>query len=73
MKADKRYTPVVGGRVVQLGKVSGQDAYEAVSKIVPHATFPGRNLPRLQALMPHYRRTLPLRAQARFRLQVLSD
>jgi hypothetical protein len=33
--ADKRYAAVVGGRIVKLGKVSGQDAYNAVSKIVP--------------------------------------
>jgi hypothetical protein len=33
--ADKRYAAVVGGRLVKLGKVSSQDAYDAVSKIVP--------------------------------------
>jgi tetratricopeptide (TPR) repeat protein len=36
LKADKKYTQAVGGRIVKLGKVSGQEAYEAVSKIVPH-------------------------------------
>ena len=33
--ADKRYAAVVGGRIVKLGKVSSQEAYETVSKIVP--------------------------------------
>src|ERR1700693_5875700 len=32
--ADKRYAALVGGRIIKLGKVSGQDAYDAVSKIV---------------------------------------
>jgi tetratricopeptide (TPR) repeat protein len=32
--ADKRYAALVGGRIVKLGKVSGQEAYDAVSKIV---------------------------------------
>jgi hypothetical protein len=36
LRADSKYSTVVGGRVVKLGKVSGQGAYEAVSKIVPH-------------------------------------
>lgn len=35
LSADKRYASVVGGRVVKLGKASGQDAYDAVSKIIP--------------------------------------
>jgi hypothetical protein len=35
VKADKKYAAAVGGRVVRLGKVSGQNAYEAVSQIVP--------------------------------------
>jgi len=35
LKADKRYAPVVGGRIVKLGKVSGQEAYGVVSQIVP--------------------------------------
>lgn len=34
LSADKRYAALVGGRIVKLGKVSGQDAYDAVSKIV---------------------------------------
>jgi tetratricopeptide (TPR) repeat protein len=33
LKADKKYAAAVGGRIVRLGKVSGQDAYDAVSKI----------------------------------------
>lgn len=36
LKADKKYASAVGGRIVKLGKVSGRDAYGAVSKIVPH-------------------------------------
>ena len=35
VKADKKYAAAVGGRIVRLGKVSGQNAYEAVSQIVP--------------------------------------
>jgi tetratricopeptide (TPR) repeat protein len=35
VKADKKYAAVVGGRIVRLGKVSGQNVYEAVSQIVP--------------------------------------
>ena len=35
VKADKKYAAVVGGRIVKLGKVSGQNAYEAVSQVVP--------------------------------------
>jgi tetratricopeptide (TPR) repeat protein len=35
LSAEKRYAAVVGGRIVKLGKASGQGAYEAVSKIVP--------------------------------------
>jgi tetratricopeptide (TPR) repeat protein len=35
VKADQKYAAVVGGRVVRLGKLSGQNAYEAVSQIVP--------------------------------------
>ncbi len=35
VKADKNYAAVVGGRMVRLGKLSGQNAYEAVSQIVP--------------------------------------
>ncbi len=34
LSADKRYASVVGGRIVKLGKASGQDVYDAVSKIV---------------------------------------
>jgi hypothetical protein len=34
LSADERYATLVGGRIVKLGKVSGQDAYDAVSKIV---------------------------------------
>jgi tetratricopeptide (TPR) repeat protein len=36
LKADQKYAAAVGGRIVQLGRVSGQNAYDAVSKIVPH-------------------------------------
>ncbi len=36
VKADKKYAAAVGGRIVRLGKVSGPNAYEAVSHIVPH-------------------------------------
>jgi len=35
LKADKKYAPAVGGRMVKLGKVSGREAYEAISKTVP--------------------------------------
>jgi tetratricopeptide (TPR) repeat protein len=35
VKADKKYAPAVGGRIIRLGKVSGHNAYEAVSQIVP--------------------------------------
>ncbi len=36
LRADKKYAAAVGGRVIRLGKVSGQEAYDAVSRIVPH-------------------------------------
>ena len=36
LKGDKKYAAAVGGRIVKLGKVSGKDAYDAVSKVVPH-------------------------------------
>jgi tetratricopeptide (TPR) repeat protein len=36
VQADKKYTSVVGGKILKLGKVSGQEAYEAVRQIVPH-------------------------------------
>jgi tetratricopeptide (TPR) repeat protein len=36
LQADKRYSTAVGGRVVKLGRVSAQEAYEQVSKIAPH-------------------------------------
>ena len=36
VQADKQYAPVVGGKVLKLGKVSGQEAYEAVRQVVPH-------------------------------------
>jgi tetratricopeptide (TPR) repeat protein len=47
--ADKRYAAVVGGRIVKLGKVSGQEAYDAVSKIVPRD-----NDFQVQWLTPYY-------------------
>jgi tetratricopeptide (TPR) repeat protein len=47
--ADKRYAAVVGGRIVKLGKVSGQDAYDAVSKIVPRD-----NDFQVKSLTPYY-------------------
>lgn len=36
VEADKRYASVIGGKIVKLGKVSGEDAYEAVRQVVPH-------------------------------------
>jgi tetratricopeptide (TPR) repeat protein len=36
VQADKKYAPVVGGKILKLGKVSGQEAYEAVRQVVPH-------------------------------------
>ena len=36
LQADQKYAAVVGGRVVRLGNVSTQEAYDAVSKVVPH-------------------------------------
>ena len=36
LHADAKYAAAVGGRVVNLGRVSEQDAYAAVSKVVPH-------------------------------------
>jgi len=36
LQADAKYAAAVGGRVVSLGQVSEQDAYAAVSKVVPH-------------------------------------
>jgi hypothetical protein len=36
VQADKKYAPAVGGKILKLGKVSGQEAYEAVRQVVPH-------------------------------------
>jgi len=36
LQAEQKYAAVVGGRVVRLGNASIQQAYDAVSKIVPH-------------------------------------
>ena len=36
LMADKQYATAVGGRVVKVGRVSGQEAYLAASKIAPH-------------------------------------
>ncbi len=36
VSADKEYASIVGGRVVKLGRTSGQNAYQAVSNVVPH-------------------------------------
>ena len=36
LRADKKYASAVGGRVVRFGRVSGEEAYRAVSGIVPH-------------------------------------
>jgi hypothetical protein len=36
LQAQGSYAPVIGGRVIKLGKVSGEEAYAAVSKIAPH-------------------------------------
>jgi tetratricopeptide (TPR) repeat protein len=49
VKADKKYAAAVGGRVVRLGKVSGQNAYEAVSQIVPRD-----NLSQVKWMTPFY-------------------
>jgi tetratricopeptide (TPR) repeat protein len=35
-QGDQKYASVVGGKIVKLGKVSGQEAYEAVRQVVPH-------------------------------------
>jgi tetratricopeptide (TPR) repeat protein len=49
LSADKRYASVVGGRIVKLGKASGQDAYDAVSKIVQRD-----NEFQVKSLTPYY-------------------
>jgi len=36
VSADKEYSSIAGGRVVKLGRTSGQNAYQAVSNVVPH-------------------------------------
>jgi tetratricopeptide (TPR) repeat protein len=36
VQADKKYAPIVGGKIVKLGKVSGQEAYDAARQVVPH-------------------------------------
>ena len=36
LQADAMYSSIVGGRVIKVGKVSADRAYEAVSHIVPH-------------------------------------
>jgi tetratricopeptide (TPR) repeat protein len=36
LQADQKYVSVVGGKILRLGKVSGQEAYEAVRQVVPH-------------------------------------
>jgi tetratricopeptide (TPR) repeat protein len=36
LRADQKYAAAVGGRVVSLGKVSEREAYDTVSKVVPH-------------------------------------
>ena len=36
LRADPKYAAAVGGRVERLGKASEQEAYDAVSKVVPH-------------------------------------
>jgi hypothetical protein len=36
LQADRKYAPVVGGRIVKLGKFSADRVYTTVSRIVPH-------------------------------------
>jgi tetratricopeptide (TPR) repeat protein len=36
LQGDQKYAAVVGGKILRLGKVSGQEAYEAVRQVVPH-------------------------------------
>jgi tetratricopeptide (TPR) repeat protein len=36
VQADKKYASLVGGKILKLGKVSGQEAYEAVRQVIPH-------------------------------------
>jgi tetratricopeptide (TPR) repeat protein len=36
LRADRKYAPIVGGRIVKLGRFSADEAYKAVGRIVPH-------------------------------------
>src|SRR6516164_8719983 len=49
VKADKKYAAAVGGRIVRLGKVSGENAFEAVRQIVPRD-----NLSQVEWMTPFY-------------------
>jgi len=49
LAAARDYAEAVGGKVTRVGKISAQDAYEAVSAIVPHD-----NEMQLKWLTPHY-------------------